>query len=64
MEVDFKLNQATYAKGLCQVILVFVSTSQPIYIDFKMEFEHQIKNNITFNPHEQNVILLEQLLKL
>jgi hypothetical protein len=66
VEVDFKLNQAKDAKGRVKSFWFLSPPPNQSTLMLKMEFEHQIKNNITFNPLERNVIvfLLKQLLKL
>jgi len=66
VEVYFKLNQTKDAKGRVKSFWFLSSSPNQSTLMLKMEFEHQIKNNITFNPHERIVILflLKQLLKL
>lgn len=52
MEVDLKLNQAKDAKGHVKSFWFLSPPSNQSTFMSKMEFEHQIKNNITFNPLE------------
>jgi hypothetical protein len=52
VEVDFKLNQAKDAKGCVKSFWFLSPPPNQSTLMLKMEFEHQIKNNITFNPLE------------